>query len=206
MTNARNHWQEVWSKKAPDAVSWFRPHLERSLDFIRASGLTRDARIVDVGGGASTLVDDLLDEGFCNLAVVDLAEPALLAARARLAERAAAVDWIAGDITAKLLAEQSVDFWHDRAVFHFLTLPAARAAYLAQVVRCVKPGGHVLVATFGQDGPEECSGLPVVRYDAAGIHAVFGDSFDKVGEASELHTTPRGSSQSFVYCFCRRSR
>jgi SAM-dependent methyltransferase len=138
------------------------------------------------------------------VAVVDLAEPALASAQERLANRAADVDWIIGDVTTELLAPDSVDFWHDRAVFHFLTAASPRAAYLAQVHRAVKPGGHVMVATFGLDGPERCSGLPVARYDAQGIHATFGDVFEKVGEANEQHQTPWGATQSFVYCFCRR--
>jgi ubiquinone/menaquinone biosynthesis C-methylase UbiE len=204
--SSKDHWQSVYAKKAPDAVSWYRPHLERSLEFIRSCRLAPDARIVDVGGGASTLVDDLLDEGFPNVAVIDLADGALAAARERLGERARSVDWIVGDVTTSLLPEHSVDFWHDRAVFHFLTEPEARAAYLAQVIRTVKPGGHVLVATFGLDGPEKCSGLPVARYDADGIHGVFGDAFDQVGDAAEKHETPWGSTQSFVYCFCRLGR
>lgn len=160
---------------------------------------------MDVGGGASTLVDDLLDEGYTNLAVIDLADAALQAAQSRLGERADDVDWIVGDVTAPRLEVDSVDFWHDRAVFHFLTAPDARAAYLAEVARVVKPGGYVLVATFGPDGPEKCSGLPVARYDAEGIHSAFGERFDKIGAASELHETPWGAAQSFVYCFCRHS-
>jgi len=198
------HWRAVYARKAADQVSWYRPHLDRSLEFIRQSGLAPDARIVDVGGGASTLVDDLLDRGYRNLAVIDLADTALQVARDRLGSRAALVDWIVGDVTTPLLADASVDFWHDRAVFHFLTEEAARRAYLAQVVRCVKPGGRVLVATFAPDGPSQCSGLPVARYDAGGIHAVFGDRFEKLGDAAEQHETPWGATQSFVYCFCRR--
>lgn len=202
--SSKEHWQNVYSKKPPGEVSWYRPHLERSLEFIRSCHLQLDARIVDVGGGASTLVDDLLDGGYRNVAVIDLADTALAAARHRLGERAKSVDWIVGDVTTSLLPEHSVDFWHDRAVFHFLTQEDARGAYLDQVTRTVKPGGHVLVATFGLDGPDKCSGLPVARYDADGIHAVFGDLFDKVGDAAELHETPWGSAQWFVYCFCRR--
>lgn len=198
------HWQKVYSEKAPDRVSWYRPHLDKSLEFIRICGLNPNARIVDVGGGASTLVDDLLSAGYTNLAVIDLAAAALATARQRLGVRATSVEWIVGDITTPLLPVNSVDLWHDRAVFHFLTEAPARAAYLAQVVRAVKPGGHVLVATFGLDGPESCSGLPVARYDAEGIHAVFGDAFDKLAESAEQHQTPWGAVQSFVYCFCRR--
>lgn len=199
------HWQAVYAQKKPDEVSWYQPHLARSLDFIRSCDLPPEARIVDVGGGASTLVDDLLDLGYRDVAVIDLAAAALDAARDRLGARAASVDWVVGDVTTPLLPAGSVDFWHDRAVFHFLVGDDARAAYLAQVAPCVKPGGHVLVATFGLDGPERCSGLPVARYDAAGIHAVFGDTFEKMGQSAEQHQTPWGSTQSFVYCFCRRT-
>lgn len=204
MSGRTQHWRAVYAQKAANQVSWFRPHLERSLDFIRSAKLPKDARIVDVGGGASTLVDDLLLDGYSNLAVIDLADSALDTARERLGDRADAVDWIVGDVTTPLLSEESVDFWHDRAVFHFLTEADARQAYLEQVARCVKPGGQVLVATFALDGPKTCSGLPIARYDADGIHSVFGEEFEKIGEASELHETPRGSAQSFVYCFCRR--
>lgn len=202
--NSMEHWQEVYSKKSPDQVSWYRPHLEQSLDFIRSGVFESDARIVDVGGGASTLVDDLLDEGYRNVAVIDIADRALAAAKTRLGERAALVDWLVGDVTTELLPRRSIDFWHDRAVFHFLTEVDARAAYLAQVHRAMKPGGHILVATFGLDGPETCSGLPVARYDSESIHAVFGEMYEKVGAAAEQHETPWGTAQSFVYCFCRR--
>lgn len=198
------HWQTIYERGSPERVSWYRPHLDLSLRFIRESGLARDDRIVDVGGGASTLVDDLIAAGYRNLAVIDLAEAALRVSRERLGEAAARVDWIAGDVTTPVLESASVDFWHDRAVFHFLAEERVRRAYLAEVVRCVKPGGKVLVATFGPDGPERCSGLPVVRYDAEGIHALFGETFEKLGDASEQHETPRGSAQSFVYCLCRR--
>lgn len=159
----KEHWQSVYERKTSDEVSWYKPHLERSLEYVREAGLAPNARIVDVGGGASTLVDDLLSEGYHNLAVLDLADSALQVARDRLGKRAALVDWVIGDVTKPLLPDLSVDFWHDRAVFHFLTEQDARAAYLAQVTRCVKPGGRVLVATFGLDGPEQCSGLPVAR-------------------------------------------
>lgn len=199
-----SHWQDVYTSKDSHEVSWYRPHLETSLGFIRSSDLHAGARIVDVGGGASTLVDDLCAEGRTNVAVIDLSAAALEIARQRLGEQAAGVDWIVGDVTKPLLPDGSVDFWHDRAVFHFLTDERVRAAYLSEVARCVKPGGHVLVATFGLGGPERCSGLPVARYDAAGIHAVFGEMFNKLGAAEESHETPWGSAQAFVYCLCRR--
>jgi len=199
-----HHWQGVYEHKLPEEVSWYRPHLDLSLRFIESAGLERESRIVDIGGGASTLVDDLLKRGYANVAVIDIANAALAGARARLGDRASRVDWIVGDATEPLLSDASVDFWHDRAVFHFLVDGAAWSSYLEQVRRCVKPGGRVLIATFGLDGPEKCSGLPVARYDAGGIHAVFGATFEKVGEATEQHDTPWGSQQAFVYCFCRR--
>ena len=200
----RDHWQRVYEERAPEAVSWYRQHLERSLAFVRSAALAPDARIVDVGGGASTLVDDLLAAGYVNLAVIDLADAALATAQARLGGRASAVDWIAGDITAVPLPAASIDLWHDRAVFHFLTGEDDRGAYVAQVERAVKPCGYVLIATFAPDGPERCSGLPVARYDAEGIREALGDDFEKVGEAREEHETPQGRQQPFVYCFCRR--
>lgn len=198
------HWQAVYEKKVAEEVSWYRAHLERSLSFVRSCHLAADARIVDVGGGASTLVDDLLDQGYANLAVLDLAEAALQKTRERLAERAAGVDWIVGDATQALLPSLSVDFWHDRAVFHFLTDELDRAAYLEQATRCIKPRGYLLVATFGLNGPEQCSGLPVARYDRGNLYAQFASAFDKIGEATEVHETPWGSPQSFVYCLCQR--
>ncbi len=199
------HWQDVYERKAPDRVSWFRPHLERSLDHIVALPVGPEARIVDIGGGASTLVDDLLAAGRRNVAVLDLSAEALAHSRARLGADADAVDWRVGDATLPQFEPQSVDVWHDRAVFHFLTDPADRAAYVEQVLRAVRPGGHVIVATFAPDGPDRCSGLPVQRYDADGIHAAFGAAFVKVGQAAEHHRTPAGGEQSFVYCFCRRA-
>lgn len=197
------HWEQVYETKTPDRVSWYTPHLEQSLAFIDAAGLQRDAALIDVGGGAATLVDDLLDRGFSNVTVLDLAAAAIDRAKERLGDRAEGVNWIVGDITEVTLAEGSIDFWHDRAVFHFLRDEEARRRYVALVRRTVKPGGHVLIATFGPEGPERCSGLDVVRFDEDGIHAEFGHEFRKVGSARETHTTPWGSEQQFVYCYCR---
>jgi ubiquinone/menaquinone biosynthesis C-methylase UbiE len=200
------HWQGVYESKPADELTWYQPHLERSLAFIRSSKLTRDTHVVDVGGGASTLVDDLLDEGFTRLTVIDVADTALQATRDRLGPRADSVNWLVGDATGPLLPERSVDFWHDRAVFHFLTDEGDRTAYLTQLMRCVKPGGRVLIATFAPDGPEKCSGLAVVRYDADTILALLGGDFEKLGEANEAHVTPWGGTQTFSYGFYRRIR
>jgi 2-polyprenyl-3-methyl-5-hydroxy-6-metoxy-1,4-benzoquinol methylase len=201
---SKEHWEQVYSTKAPDAVSWFQVHAELSLRLIHETGAGPDAAIIDVGGGASTLVDDLLAEGYQNVTVLDLSGAALAAAQTRLGEQAAAVQWIEADITQVELPAQSYDVWHDRAVFHFLTEPEARAAYVRAVLRAVKPGGHVIVATFAADGPTQCSGLPVARYDADALHAEFGEPFALLKQEKEAHQTPFGTVQQFVYCYCRK--
>jgi ubiquinone/menaquinone biosynthesis C-methylase UbiE len=203
VADSKDHWETVYQRKAPADVSWYRPHLERSLRFIDTAGLGRDAAIIDVGGGASTLVDDLLARGYENVTVLDLSESAMSRARARLGTRAKSATWLVGDVTTMDLPEHRFEFWHDRALFHFLTDPDRRARYIAAVRRAVKPEGHVLVATFGPSGPDHCSGLSVVRYSAEGIHEQFGTEFRKVGTDEESHQTPWGSEQEFVYCYCR---
>jgi len=199
------HWQGIYSTKNASEVSWYRPHLERSLALIDACRLPPEARLVDIGGGASTLVDDLLARGFSSLAVVDLAGAALDISRQRLGARGAVVDWVVGDATQPLLETASVDLWHDRAVFHFLTDEGLRAAYVEQMLRCIKPGGHALISTFSPEGPERCSGLPIVRYDAAGLAAALGQQFSPVASFVDDHQTPRGGHQSFLACLFRRA-
>jgi SAM-dependent methyltransferase len=201
----KQHWDEVYGMKAPDQVSWFRPHLERSLRFIEEASLPKDAAIIDVGGGTSTLIDDLLERGYSNLTVLDISSKAIISAKERLGRRSAGVTWIEADITRIDLPEHSYDFWHDRAVFHFLLDGAARRRYVAAARHAVKPGGHVVVATFGPSGPERCSGLEVMRYRPEEIHGEFGHTFKKVGSSSEVHKTPWGQEQEFVYCYCRMS-
>ena len=201
--STRDHWEGVYGRKAPDQVSWYQPHLERSLEFIGASGLKPDAAIIDIGGGSSTLVDDLLMRGYTNLTVLDVSASAIEAAKARLGPRKELVRWLAADVTKVDLGTHSYDFWHDRAAFHFLRDQTERRRYVATVRRAVRPGGHVLVATFGPEGPDRCSDLEVVRYDADKLHDAFGPEFRKVGSLTELHRTPWGSQQQFVYCYCR---
>jgi SAM-dependent methyltransferase len=198
----KSHWDQVYRSKPVDAVSWYQPHALLSLELIRRVAPSPDARILDVGAGASTLVDDLLDAGMTQLSVLDISGSALQVARERLGARAAAVRWIEGDITTVPLEPGSVDVWHDRAVFHFLTEPQDRAAYVRQVRRAVRPGGHVIVAAFGPDGPLKCSGLPVVRYAPGALHAQFGSAFELVEHQVEDHRTPSGAVQHFVYCLC----
>jgi 2-polyprenyl-3-methyl-5-hydroxy-6-metoxy-1,4-benzoquinol methylase len=201
---AKDHWEKIYSTKAANAVSWFQPHADFSVGLIKATGVSRDASIIDVGGGASTLVDDLLANGYTNLSVLDLSTAALAAACNRLGSKAANVRWIEADITKANLPGHQFDIWHDRAVFHFLTTPEERAAYVQAVFHSVKPGGHVIVATFAEDGPNQCSGLPVIRYRADELHAEFGESFSLLSHEKEAHHTPSGTVQQFVYCYCRR--
>jgi SAM-dependent methyltransferase len=196
------HWDDVYGRKRADEVSWFRPHLERSLAFIAAAQLDLDAAIIDVGGGASTLVDDLLALGYHNLTVLDLSAAAIDVAKARLGARADAVTWLVADITTIELPAQAYDFWHDRAVFHFLREATARHRYVAAARHALRPGGRIVVGTFGPEGPERCSGLDVMRYDPDALHGEFGGAFVKLGSDVERHATPWGSEQQFVYCYC----
>jgi SAM-dependent methyltransferase len=204
MVDRQQHWEEVYRNKAADQVGWFQPHAASSLRLIQDCAST-DAHIIDVGGGASVLVDDLLDAGYRHLTVLDLAESALAVSRARLGALAQSVQWIAADITRAELPAARYDVWHDRAVFHFLTDPAERARYVGQVLKSVRPGGHVIIAAFGPGGPLQCSGLDVVRYAPDALHAEFGASFRLLGHETEIHRTPGGGEQEFVYCYCRRT-
>jgi ubiquinone/menaquinone biosynthesis C-methylase UbiE len=201
---SKEHWEDVYTTKSATAVSWFQEHARRSVQFIQQTGVARDAAIIDVGGGASTLVDDLLAAGYSNLSVLDLSEAALTTAKERLGGRARDVAWLVGDVTRIELPRHAYDVWHDRAVFHFLTLRAEREAYVKAVLRAVRPGGHVIVATFAEDGPEQCSGLPVMRYIADGLHAEFGAPFMLLRQEREEHHTPSGMVQKFTYCLCRK--
>lgn len=200
----KKHWEQIYSTRAPNAVGWFQPHAEMSLRLIRNANAGPHARVIDVGGGTSTLVDDLLAADFPQPTVLDLSGAAIATSQRRLGERAHEVTWIEADITRVMLPAQAYGIWHDRAVFHFLTDEADRAAYVRTVLHAVKPGGHVIVATFAEDGPLQCSGLPVVRYQPDELHAEFGEPFDLIAHEKEAHRTPDGSVQQFVYCFCRR--
>ncbi|MBP8019519.1 MAG: class I SAM-dependent methyltransferase [Hylemonella sp.] len=202
--HSKDHWEKVYSTKAADDVSWFQPHADMSMRLIHDSGLSKGAAIIDVGGGASTLVDDLLNEGYGNITVLDLSGAALETSRSRLGPQADGVQWMEADITHADFEPHSLDLWHDRAVFHFLTSEADRAAYVHQVLRGLKPGGHVIMATFGANGPMQCSGLPVMRYAPDELHAEFGEAFTMLAHEEEVHHTPFGTDQQFIYCLCRK--
>ncbi len=200
--DARAHWEMIFSSKAPNAVSWYRPHLETSLALIERAASGKSAAIIDVGGGESTLVDDLRARGYTDVTVLDISATALKVTQRRLGADAARVHWIEADVTRADLAEGRYEVWHDRAVFHFLTAEQERRAYVQTVAHAVKPGGHVIVSTFGPEGPTKCSGLDVVRYDAQALHEEFGRRFRLVESSRELHQTPFGTTQQFLYCYC----
>lgn len=198
----RAHWERVYAEKAPDQVSWFQAEARLSLDLITRHAPS-GAAIADIGGGASRLVDGLLAAGQGHVQVLDLSAAALDAAQARLGPAAAQARWIVADVLTHEFAPASLDVWHDRAVFHFLTDPADRARYVAQVRHAVRPGGLVLVATFAEDGPLKCSGLEVARYSPDALHAQFGADFRVLESHREEHRTPGGAVQRFTYCLCR---
>lgn len=196
------HWERIYGTKAADEVSWFRPHLETSLALIERSSMDRSARIIDVGGGESTLVDDLLASGYRNVTILDISQTAIDVTKGRLGNAADGVEWLVADVTKVEFHADAYDIWHDRAVFHFLTESAARAAYVERVAQAVRPGGHVVIGTFGPEGPTKCSGLEVQRYDAEALHGEFGPRFRLIDSLKELHQTPFGTTQQFLYCFC----
>jgi ubiquinone/menaquinone biosynthesis C-methylase UbiE len=200
----KQHWQNVYTTKATEQVSWFQPHAERSVKLIRDASIDKAASIIDVGGGASTLVDDLLKVGYRRLTVLDLSAAALIAAKNRLGDRASEVIWLEANVLDAPLPQQEYSVWHDRAVFHFLTTVEERQTYVQAVLRAVKPGGLIIMATFAEDGPTTCSGLPVMRYSAAQLYAEFGSAFQWLGHEQEIHVTPSGKEQKFIYCLCRK--
>ena len=198
-TDRKAHWERIYQEKKEQDTSWFQPRPETSLALIETTGEPLDAAIIDVGGGSSRLVDHLLEQGRHNISVLDISGSALAKTRRRLGTRADEVNWLETD-----LLDGSVGgpyrVWHDRAVFHFLTEAEDRDRYLAQLKTSLAPGGHCIIATFGPQGPEACSGLPVRRYSPRMLAETLGDTFELVETREEQHRTPAGKIQSFVYC------
>ena len=201
--DAKTHWEKVYTTKEPEAVSWYRPHLETSLALIERAAAGYSASIIDVGGGESTLVDDLLAKSYENITVLDVSQTAIEVTKKRLGLAAEKIHWLVADITQAQLEPAAYDLWHDRAVFHFLTAIEQRVAYVRNVAHAVRPAGHVIVSTFGPEGPTKCSGLDVVRYDAESLHDEFGVRFRLVESSKELHRTPFGTTQQFLFCYCK---
>lgn len=199
----RVHWQNLYTKKGENEVSWFQENPAPSLELIAQIGAPPASAIIDIGGGASRLVDNLIDRGFEDVTVLDLSEAALEAAKARLGSRAAQVHWIVADATV-WEPLKAYDLWHDRAAFHFLTEERDRAAYIVRLERALKVGGYAIIATFALDGPERCSGLPVARYDPASLGQTLGHKFQLVDTRQHAHVTPWGSEQSFQFSVFRR--
>jgi ubiquinone/menaquinone biosynthesis C-methylase UbiE len=202
--NKKTHWEHIYETKEPTQVSWYQEHSQYSLQFIQNTGVQKTGQIIDIGGGTSTLVDDLLVAGFQQISVLDVSGTALQLARQRLGTRAAGVHWIEADITQANLPRQTYDVWHDRAVFHFLTQASDRQRYVAAVQQSVRKGGHVIIATFAPDGSDRCSGLEVMCYSPESLHGEFGKGFELADSTYETHHTPFGTEQKFIYCYCRK--
>lgn len=195
----QSHWEEIYRTKAPADTSWYAPHLRTSQRMILDAAPSRSAAILDVGGGESTLVDDLIAEGYRDVTVLDISGRALEKSQTRVGNMAEHVHWMVGDITRMELPVKRYDVWHDRASFHFLNEPAQRAAYLQRLATALRPQGHVILATFALTGPERCSGLAVQRYDAAAMQRELGSRCRLLASVTEQHTTPAGTTQQFQY-------
>jgi trans-aconitate methyltransferase len=201
----QSHWEGVYTTKGEDQVSWFQETPAISLELIDFVGATKTSAIIDIGAGASRLADCLVARGYEHLTVLDISAAALATARSRMGEKANGVTWIRADVTA-WEPPQSYDLWHDRAAFHFLTLPNDQAAYVARLRRALRPGGHAIIATFAPDGPERCSGLVVSRYDATGLAATLGSGFELIDSRRHEHFTPSRAMQKFQFSTFRRQR
>jgi 2-polyprenyl-3-methyl-5-hydroxy-6-metoxy-1,4-benzoquinol methylase len=198
------HWENVYTTKGEKEVSWFQENPAPSLELIALTGLSEDAAIIDIGGGASRLVDDLIARKFRRLTVLDLSGAALAAARKRLGDRGADVQWVTADVT-KWEPTQTYDLWHDRAAFHFLTHHADQSAYVDRLKKALKPGGYVIIGTFALDGPERCSGLPIMRHDATTLAAILGNDFVLIDTRRHDHATPWDAVQRFQFSTFRRA-
>ena len=203
--DAKNHWEEFYHSTSPGKVSWYQENPATSLDFIEKTGLPKEAPILDVGSGASTLVDQLLLRGYRNLALLDVSTKALLLTRQRLGGKATGVAWHHGDVTRYSLPEQ-YSLWHDRAAFHFLVDPSDRRAYVTSLRQGLRPQGHLILATFAVGGPTKCSGLDVTQYDTQKITTELGQNFRLIETLEELHQTPAGVEQLFSYFWFTRDR
>lgn len=201
---SKEHWENIYTTKSSKEVSWYKTHLDTSLELILNLGVDKDASIIDVGGGASTLVDDLLKKGFKNITVLDVSSKAVEISKERIGEGANQIEWLVADITQGSLKPNHYDIWHDRAVFHFLTLAQDRKRYVKTMNQSLKVGGHLIMATFGVNGPLKCSGLEIVRYSPESMQVELGAGYKLLKQFSEIHNTPFGATQEFLYCSFQR--
>jgi SAM-dependent methyltransferase len=202
--NQKDHWEQVYSDKQTKNLGWYTPHLQTSLSWIKELELGAEAPIIDVGGGASTLVGDLLDANYRSITVLDISARALSSVKASLGKKAELVNWLEGDITLFELPSQYYELWHDRAVFHFLTEPELQRQYRDKLLNAMKPGGHLIIGTFATEAPPRCSGLPVQRYSQEQLESTLGAEFKLKQHKHELHITPGGVEQMYLYCHFRR--
>ena len=200
----KDHWNNIYASKATDAVSWYQNVPAVSLDIINSLPLEKSSPIIDIGGGASNLVDHLVKLGFSNLSLLDISESALSLSQKRLGDAGNSVHWIASDITQVHFKPKRFKLWHDRAVFHFLTKAEDRQAYIDRLQHSLQAEGFALIATFALDGPEKCSGLKIVRYSPESLSKALGDKFELVKSMKENHQTPAGNQQAFVYCLFKK--
>lgn len=203
MTSTREHWQAVYESKRPDEVSWYEPVPETSLELISAAGLAPDAAILDVGGGASRLARELVRGGYTDVTVADISPAALDRAREVLGDEWSKVELVEADVCEHDFGRR-FDLWHDRATFHFMTDPLDRDHYLERLRAALRPGGHAVIATFAEEGPTHCSGLPVQRYGHDRLATTLGEEFEEIASRTRLHRTPGGAEQAFRYALLRR--
>jgi len=202
--NHNKHWEQTYSSNQTETLGWYSPHLQTSLSWIQELDLDASAPIIDVGGGASTLVDDLLEADHRSITVLDISDKALSLARVRLGEKAKLVKWFEGNIISLDLPTQYYELWHDRAVFHFLTGAGQQDKYRDRLLSALKPGGHLIIGTFTTEAPPKCSGLPVQRYSLKQLENILGEEFELKRHNKELHITPGGVEQMYLYCHFRK--
>lgn len=199
-----DHWEQIYSTKLIKQLGWYEPHLQTSLNWIKEFNLSVNAPIIDIGGGASTLVDDLLDEGYQAITVFDISKKALSLTKARIGKKAELVTWLNGDIVSANFPACYYELWHDRAAFHFLTLPEQQQKYRDNLIKALKPSGHLILGLFALEAPPKCSGLLVKRYSIEQLEATLGREFELNQHHKELHITPNGIEQMYLYCHFRK--
>ena len=202
MSDRQNHWEQVYQSKESTEVSWYQEYPDQSMRMIEKVMASKADAVIDVGGGASVLIDTLLQKDYSRPAVLDISAAALKCAQQRLCERAELIEWFVADVTA-FEPPHRFSLWHDRAVFHFLTAETDRKKYLAVLREALEPDAHLVIATFAEDGPEKCSGLPVERYDSEKLMRTLGDEFELLEQQVESHITPSGMEQKFNYFLLR---